>query len=292
MSMKRCAFLTLADPTGFVIDDQEAYPSFAELGWSVEAVPWTGTPAWRSFDAVVVRSTWDYQNHLLRFHDVLAQIVRDDVPLFNSLALITWNSSKTYLRDLARHGVAITPTLWREELHLGEVTQFFGELGTGEIVVKPQIGANSDGVFRLRQEGWQAMADAVSSYYAGRSLFVQPFLGSILREGEYSLFYFNGRFSHAVLKSPEPGNFLVQEEHGGRIQPVQPTDVLLSAGDKVLSVLSEVPLYARVDLVRANTDDGFWVMELELIEPSLYLRMDPNAPRRFAEAFHQRMQQG
>ncbi len=290
--MKRCAFLTLADPTGFVIDDQEAYASFDALGWSVTAVPWTETPAWRSFDAVVVRSTWDYQHHLSRFHEVLGGIVRQGVPLFNSLALISWNSSKTYLRDLARHGVPITPTLWRDELRLDDITRFFGELGTSEIVVKPQVGANSDGVFRLHREGWQALADAVSSYYTGRSLFVQPFLGSILDEGEYSLFYFNGRFSHAVLKSPEPGNFLVQEEHGGRIHPVQPTDALLSTGRKALSALSEVPLYARADLVRANSGDGFWVMELELIEPSLYLRMDPNAPRHFAEAFHQRMQQG
>ena len=287
--MRRCAFLTLSDPTGFVIDDDCAYGAFMELGWSVTAVPWTAGVAWTSFDAAVVRSTWDYQHHLARFHDVLRGIVRDGVPLFNPLELISWNASKAYLLDLARHGVAIPPTLWRDELRLDDVAALFDELGTDDIVLKPRVGANAQGVFRLRAREWAGSAEAVSAYFAGRSLFVQPFLGSVLRDGEYSLFYFDGRFSHAVLKTPTPGDFRVQEEHGGRIRSVVPTGDLVAAGDAALAALPEVPLYARVDLVRADDGDGFFVMELELIEPSMYLRMDPHAPRRFAEAFDERM---
>ena len=105
----------------------------------------------------------------------------------------------------------------------------------------------------------------------------------IVEEGEFSLFYFNGEYSHAILKTPKTGDFRVQEEHGGIIQATKPTADLLATGEKIMQYISPTPLYARVDFV--STDEGeFAVVELELIEPSMYLREAAHAPRMFAEA--------
>ena len=108
-------------------------------------------------------------------------------------------------------------------------------------------------------------------------------------EGEFSLFYFNGVLSHTILKLPKPADFRVQEEHGGIIRAVETDDALREAGDAALRAIGAVPLYARADFVRANDGSSYWLMELELIEPSLYLRMDKGAPERFARALHDRV---
>lgn len=289
--MLRCAYLTLNDSTGFVIDDELSYAPLATLGWRVEAISWrTPLVDWRLYDAVVIRSTWDYIADPDAFLAVLAEIGRTGTPLFNSLDLVRWNIRKTYLRDLGQRGVPVVPTIWRERLAPDELVPLFEEVGTDEIVIKPIVGLNANGVFRINVQsaGQQTFAD-LDSHYAKRELMVQPFLSHVIREGEFSLFYFNGELSHAILKTPKPDDFRVQEEHGGVIRAIQAESGLREAGDAALRALDSVPLYARADFVRANHGDGFWLMELELIEPSLYLRMDVDAPERFAEALHKRV---
>jgi len=253
-------------------------------------VPWTSRTNWASFDAVVVRSTWDYQHDLPRFHAVLGEICESGAALHNSLALILWNSTKRYLHHLAQRGVPIAPTLWLDQLNVDDVRRAFRRFESDELVLKPQLGANSQGVFRLCAREGDEWVDDVGAFYGRRPLFIQPFVRSILDEGEYSLFYFNGQLSHAIRKIPRGGDFRSQEEYGAEIQSVTPTVPLRSAGATAVAAVPEVPLYARVDLVRANGSESFWVMELELIEPSLYLRMEASAPLRFAEAFDRRMQ--
>jgi glutathione synthase/RimK-type ligase-like ATP-grasp enzyme len=129
--------------------------------------------------------------------------------------------------------------------------------------------------------------DEVEQLYAARALMAQPFVRAIVEEGEYSLFYFGGAFSHAVRKLPKPGDFRVQEDHGGSVAAVSPTADLRAAADTVMAALDEQPVYARVDLVRGDAG-AWWLMELELVEPALYLRMDAGAAQRFARALTQR----
>lgn len=291
--MKRCAFLTLENPAGFVIDDQLAHEPLGELGWSVEAVPWSSRNVrWSGFDAVVIRSTWDYAANSDRFLAVLAEIEQSGAPLFNDLDLVRWNLNKTYLRELADRGVPIVPTAWRPRLRRGELAGLFGDVGSDAMVVKPVVGAGAIGAFRLdRSELTPERAAEAESYYGDRALMAQPFLHAIVTEGEYSLFYFNGAFSHAIRKVPQAGDFRVQEEHGSQILSLVADAELRAAGDRAVQAIGNPPLYARVDLVRANDGDGFWLIELELVEPSLYLRMEAEAPRRFAEALDKRMSQ-
>lgn len=287
--MRHCAFLTLDDSTGFVIDDELAYEPLDALGWSVETIPW-GKPfaKWSDYDAVVIRSTWDYINEPEAFLSVLAAIEESGAQLFNSLDLIRWNLRKTYLCDLAERGVDVVPTIWRERLKPGELSDLLEEVGTAEVVIKPVIGLNARGAFRLNLESILSRDEELHSYYSERALMAQPFLPAVITEGEFSLFYFNGKLSHTILKVPKAADFRVQEEHGGTIRAAESSKALREAGELALRALRTLPLYARADFVRANDGSGFWLMELELIEPSLYLRMDAGAPGRFARALHDR----
>jgi glutathione synthase/RimK-type ligase-like ATP-grasp enzyme len=286
--MLRCAFLTLEDPSGFVIDDELAYPALVALGWMVEAIPWSRPQAdWKTYDAVVIRSTWDYINHLDAFLNVLSEIERSGALLFNPLDLVRWNIRKTYLRDLASRGVDVVPTTWRDRLDHEALPKLFDEIGAEEMVIKPIVGANASGAYRLDSQTARRRADEISIVFADCAFMAQPFLPAVTSEGEFSLFYFGGEHSHTILKTPKPGDFRVQEEHGGFIRAVETEPALRDAGDAALRAIGEPPLYVRADFVRKNDRSGFWVMELELIEPSLYFRFDPEAANRFAHCLHQ-----
>lgn len=287
--MPRCAFLTLEDSTGYTIDDEIAYPALRAIGWAVDAVPWTRAVAWRDYDAVVIRSTWDYVDQADHFLRVLGDIERTGVPLFNGTDVVRWNLRKTYLRDLEQHGVRIVPTVWRDRLESGELAALFEEIGAAEMVVKPVVGANAAGAFWLDGRGVRERAAEVEAYYADRPLMAQPFVPAVTAEGEFSLFYFNGEHSHTILKTPKPADFRVQEEHGGLIRPALAEDALRAAGGAAMRAIGKAPLYARADFVRAPDGSGFWMMEMELIEPALYFRMDPDSPARFARALQSRI---
>ncbi len=283
--MRHCAFLTMADPAGYFIDDEHAYEPLAALGWRVEAVPWNRPGvAWGDYDLVVIRSTWDYFHDPDAFLAVLAEIERSGVRLENPLELVRWNLRKTYLRDLEARGVPVAPTVWRDRLAPGELLSLLDEVPGEEAVLKPVVGANAEGAFRLDRHSARERASEVENYYSARALMAQPFARYVLDEGEYSLFYFAGEHSHTILKTPRSEDFRVQEEHGGVIRAVDAEDALVAAGRTVLEAVGEAPLYLRADFVRSGEGATFWLMELELIEPSLYLRMDPEAPVRFARA--------
>jgi len=283
---RRCAFLTLEERGDFVVDDELAVEPLADLGWKVSTVPWQQSAIpWNAFDAVIIRSTWDYWNDVPAFLERLAEIDRQ-TRLANSLELVSWNLAKTYLRDLDGKGAAIVPTLWLDGLELESPRRCAERLDTAELVVKPLVGANGVDAFRFSCNEDPARWHDIAARYPGRACMVQPFMLNVLAEGEYSLFLFNGEYSHAILKTPAPGEFRSQEERGAAIRAVTPETDLLSCGYRALAAVSSSPLYARIDLVR-NAAGDFVVMELELIEPSLYLRTDSEAPQRFARAIDQ-----
>lgn len=291
-----CAFLTTDDLDGFFTYDALAVPCFEELGWTVEKISWRaggrGEVDWSAYRVVVIRTPWDYQDDPDAFLRVLEEIDAA-TRLENSLDLCRWNLAKTYLRDLERRGVEIVPTVWHaaDAPLAPSLVDALDDLGVDEIVVKPVIGANADRTHRLgRETGGESTGDraAAEADLTGRPAMIQPFLRAIVDEGEYSLFAFDGELSHAVLKTPASGDFRVQEEHGGRIRGVSPESDLVAAGETVLTALDETPLYLRADFVRHR--GRFLLMELELIEPSLYFPYDRKSPRRFAEATVRRVE--
>ena len=284
----KIALLSIKDLSGFVADDDLLVEPLRRLGHVAEFVPWQDQVDWQQYGGVVIRTTWDYQNDLPAFICVLEQI-EGQTRLANPLSLAKWNADKKiYLRDLEQQGAYIVPTLWNDhKIESSQVQRWFEELQTDEIVIKPTIGANAQDAMRIKSGAEDAAT--LSKIFDGRSCMVQPFMRGIVKEGEFSLFYFNGEYSHTILKTPKTGDFRVQEEHGGLIQTVEPSNDLLTTGDGVMKYISPTPLYARVDFVRTANGE-FAVVELELIEPSMYLRQADRAPDSFAQAIDRWLQ--
>jgi glutathione synthase/RimK-type ligase-like ATP-grasp enzyme len=281
--MKRCAFLSMDSLEDFYAYDTMLFAPLAKLGWQAEEVSWHKQNVdWHEYDVVVIRSTWDYQSDPQAFLKCLEQI-NAATCLHNSLKLVKWNLSKEYLKDIENQGITIVPTRWFEDFDLPEVADSFESFNTDQLVIKPLISANADHTYRLTRESLLNQSDTLQKTFSDRPFMVQPFLSSIIEEGEYSLFYFAGHYSHCILKMPKEHDFRVQEEHGGQLKLVEATDEMLTQARHTLASLPDDALYARIDLIRYGQE--FALMEVELIEPSLYFNMDANSPQRFAEAF-------
>jgi glutathione synthase/RimK-type ligase-like ATP-grasp enzyme len=282
--MKRCAFLTMDSLEGLFAYDDMLFAPLLNYGWRAEHVSWHKPNVnWDQYDIVVIRSTWDYQSDVKAFIRCLEDIEASSACLQNSLKLVKWNISKDYLRDIQDQGISIVPTLWHEHFDSAEVAKAFTHFSTHEIVIKPRISANSDHTYRLSREDLLAQSMTLSKVFARRPFMLQPFVPAIVEEGEYSLFYFAGNYSHSILKMPKENDFRVQEEHGGQLKLIQPDEEMLTQARHTMASLPDDALYARVDLIRYANE--FVVMEIELIEPSLYFNMDPTSPQRFADAF-------
>lgn len=282
------AFLSTDDLEDYFVWDNLLIQPFSQHGVHVDVISWHVTDIdWSQYDAVIVRSTWDYQEHADAFIDKLIEITKHDTVLINPLSLMQWNISKRYLQILQTQGITIIPSVFFDSVAISDIYAQFAYFDTQEIIIKPLISANSDNTFRLDHTNLIAQAGPLSNIFSTTPCVIQPFLDSVINEGEYSLFYFNGEYSHTIRKVPKSGDFRVQEEHGGELITVIPDERQLSAAAKVLAALPEKSLYARVDLIRnprAQKDDIWQLMEVELIEPSLYFNMDEASPERFVQA--------
>jgi glutathione synthase/RimK-type ligase-like ATP-grasp enzyme len=282
--MKRCAFLSMDSLEDFFSYDQMLFEPLKAAGWLAEEVSWRKPDVdWNNYDVVVIRTTWDYQHNVEEFMACLQRIEAASAQLQNSLEIVEWNISKNYLQDLQNQGINIVPTLWFDSFSLTELQAGFSHFDTAQIVLKPSVSAGADHTYRLTLENLNEQADVLKAVFAQREFMLQPFLTGIIDEGEYSLFYFAGHYSHSILKQPESGDFRVQEEHGGQLRSIQPNEEMLTTAIHCLAALPADVLYARVDLVRHKNE--FAVIEIELIEPSLYFNMDPESPQRFVDAF-------
>lgn len=280
--MKRVCFLSMDDLGGYVVDDDLAIGPLADIGWKVSTLSWRQTEIeWSEFECVVIRTPWDYQNSPDEFLEVLAEI-ESQTRLENPLDIVRWNFDKLYLRDMKQRGCCVVPTIWEPSYSPADFESWLAELATNEIIVKPRVSATAGHTYRLT-----TYDAALEGVFADRPFLVQPFMPNIVAEGEFSLFYFNGEYSHTINKSPKRADFRVQEEHGGIITEAEPEETLRTAGQRALDMIGRTLLYARVDLVR-DARDQFALMEFELIEPALYLRMSEGAPERFAAAIAKR----
>lgn len=286
--MKKVAFLSMDSLEGFSCYDHLLYDPLNKLGWKAQQVSWKSNDIdWNEYDSVIVRSTWDYQDDPEKFSKVLEQINESMAVLLNDIKVMKWNMNKNYLFDLAKKGVSIPPTLLLNEYNYNETLKSFNEFQCDEIVIKPLISASAFNTFRIQKNNLNDYNNNLQSTFRKRSFLIQPFLKSIIAEGEYSLFYFGGKYSHTILKTPKINDFRVQEEHGGILKLVEPEKQMKSAAENILKFIPKL-LYARVDLARTE-NDNFVLMELELIEPSLYFNMAPESAVFFAHVFDEWM---
>lgn len=245
-------------------------------GFEVEARPWTDPGVATESELVLPLVAWGYHFDPPRWRALLDHLERAGVPTVNPVPLLRWNSDKSYLAELAGKGLPVIPTRLIEALDdaaLAEARADFGEA----LVIKPPVSAAADGTHLLRP------GDPLPDGARGRAMMVQPFLPSVATEGEYSLLLFGGRFSHAVVKRPKPGDYRVQPHLGGREEPCAAPDAAIDIARAALAAAPAEAAYARVDLVR-GLDGKLAVIELELIEPSLWLEHAPDGGASFVDA--------
>ena len=259
------------------------------VGITTTPTPWTvhvdDAAGLQDYARVLPLLAWGYHHDHARWLQACATWGRASVALANPASVLEWNSSKRYLSELAGCGVAIPPTTFTDRLQQDVIERVFEQTGADELIVKPAVSGGAWKTRRLRR------GDAVDEV-AGTRMLIQPYLPTIETEGETSLLYFGGRFSHAVNKRPLDGEFRVQEEFGGLYTLLSPPPAAAVAlAEQVLAAIDTPLLYARIDMV--PDADGRWLlMEAELIEPDFYLGMDPAQGAGFARALCDSIHQG
>lgn len=276
------AFVTweIPDPEALFADDHRLIEALRSLGVDARPVVWSDPRVdWDRFDAAVVRSTWDYVDHLGEFLQVMTAIDRSRCTLLNPLTAIRWNADKRYLEDLDRSGVPIVPLVRGTRRDGRRLRAAVTDAGWEELVIKPTIGVGGAGVVRTDATGLGA---ALRELAPGVEVIVQPFADAIGSSGERSFVFFGDGLSHVLLKRPAPGDFRAHGNYGGTVEPAAPDAVEV---DQVAAMRARLPhdlLYARFDVVPYA--GGLAVLELELIEPMLYLDLAPGSADRLAEA--------
>jgi glutathione synthase/RimK-type ligase-like ATP-grasp enzyme len=267
-------------------DDVALAAALGDLGVDASIVTWDDPAVdWTALNAVVIRSCWDYHLDPDRFLAWIASLEARDIRVLNDPATIRWNHSKSYLAELAAAGVTTVPTRWVERHAVEPLAAIIAESGWDDVVVKPAVSASAYGTWRSGRDASDGEREFRLLVDAGPVL-VQPFMESVLREGEWSFMFIDGEYSHAVLKAPAPGDFRVQESHGGSTRLAVPPDVLVAEAHAALAAGPPGTLYARVD---GCVEGGrLHLMELELIEPYLFLTRAPGAAARLAAALVER----
>lgn len=257
--------------------DPEA-EALAAGGAEVTPIAWTQAGDLSDFDLVTPLVVWGYHVDYSRWLDLLDRAERHHWPMVNSPALLRWNGDKAYLAELAERGVSTVPTLAVEACCDADLEEARRRFASDWLVIKPPVSASAMGTHRLGPN------DDLPDDSRGRAMIVQPLIEEISRTGEFSLMLFDGEFSHAVVKRPKAGDFRVQEYHGGVTLPcrVPPTGAV-GLAQAALAAAPAHAAYARVDVV--PDDQGtLRIMELELIEPSLFLDHAPDAGAAFTRS--------
>ena len=245
-------------------------------GITVDPRVWTEVGDLTGVDFVLPLVAWGYHLDPLRWHALLDRLEGERVTTLNPVALLRWNSDKSYLAELAEAGIATVPTRRVEALDAAALADARAAFGP-QLVVKPLVSAGGDGIHRI------GPGDGVPDNARGQPMLVQPFLPSVIGEGEYSLLLFGGEFSHALVKRPRPGDYRVQLHHGGSDEPCDPPAGAIELAKAALAAAPAAAAYARVDLIRLG-DGSLAVIELELIEPALWLEHAPDKGASFAQA--------
>lgn len=258
------------------VRDRMVGPLGAE-GFSVDSRSWVEpVEGLAGYDLILPLTTWGYH----RDHDLWVAMTDAwafaGLPFQNEPGVLRWNADKRYLGRLKDKGAPVVPTAYVERIEDIDLDALSMRFACERLIVKPVVSASAYKTLRV------APGDDLVDPPEGAAM-VQPYLEAVEDEGELSLIFFDGQFSHAIRKVAAEGDFRVQPEWGGHITRYEPDELVMHAATKILKAAEEPLLYARVDLVRDEHGDPM-LMELELVEPDLYLGHDPEGGAGFARA--------
>jgi glutathione synthase/RimK-type ligase-like ATP-grasp enzyme len=270
-------------------EDHVLLRGFEVQGFQAQSVVWNDpTIDWDQFDIALIRSTWDYLDEQKQFLAVLSQIESSSCRLFNPSAAVRWNIDKRYLFDLEEWGVPIIPTWLASEVESGEIIA--ESLQAQNVILKPTVGLGASHSHRVSLHELNEKLASLRASRPDQEYLVQPFIESILSEGEWSFIYFNRELSHVLLKKPAANDYRVQGIYGGTVQPAEPLPEDLSQAEAVVAKLALDVLYVRLDFVRVGHQLS--VIEVELIEPIFSFNLVPESIARLVAATKVKFEMG
>lgn len=270
--MKKIAFATCNDAPAHAADDYVLSQYLQKEGFEVEYVVWNAVNIdWTIFDLVLIRSTWDYHQHIESWENWLQLLEEKQVKVWNPAQTIRWNMHKTYLKELQEKGVQIVPTVFVEQGSRISLKDILEDEGWWKAVVKPCVSLGAFHTWQTDLATAEQQQAAFETLIAERDVMIQPFMPEIQSVGEWSLMFFGGEFSHAVLKTNPTGDFRIQEHHGGLNHAMTAPSSFVAQAMTILQAVDLPHYYARVDVLERQGQ--LYLMELELIEPSLFLEL-------------------
>lgn len=263
-------------------EDKVLLDLFSSKGLDVEQVVWNDPVVkWERYQKAIVKSPWDYHEFFSEFSSWLDKMDTLGITLLNPSEIIRTNSDKHYMKDIADSGLGTVPSRFLEKGTRPKLWDYFTELKTEKLVVKPCISASAKNTFVVSPENLGESEDSLHTFLQTESFLVQPFVEEI-RNGELSFIFLGGKYSHSVLKLPKAGDFRVQHFHGGTIRVFEPSQEQIHVAWRYVDQFAKGCLYARVDGLMIN--NSFQLMELELIEPYLFLDTSEGAYQRYYES--------
>ena len=286
--MARVCFVTCTTWPDISASDTLVGEALERRGVAVGARPWNGAEQdFEAFDAVILRSNWDYHHAIDAFTAWLDRLDAVGARVWNPTPLVRWNLSKRYLLELAAAGVPTVPSVVLEGDAASRVPAVLAERGWSSAVVKPLVSASAHDTVLVTDGKADHVVAALASGTLRQPALVQPFVDEIRTRGEWSVVFVEGTATHTVLKRPGPGDFRVQQYLGGSVEAAPAGPAVLAAARRAIGALPLAPLYARIDGV--ETGDGFRVMEVEVNEPGLFFDLAPAAAETFAAAVYGRL---
>lgn len=275
--MPEIALVTYKNLPNLDVDDALLIPALAERGLQARPVVWDDPSIdWSQFRIAVIRSTWDYHHQRAAFLD-WAERVAGCCALWNPLELLRWNTHKFYLRDLEEHGIPVVPTIWLEQGTHADLSELMKQHAWQKVVIKPAVSASAYGTILITRENIEHGQAHLDRFLVDHDMLLQPFLSTVTTSHERSLIFIDGQPTHAIERMPA-----LDLEPVGRDRLLTPPEEEWQFARQILHVLPVTPLYARVDLIHDEAG-GLRLMELELVEPGLWLSLAPATVQAFAD---------
>lgn len=269
--MKKIALATCTELPTLNAGDRSYQKALEELGLTAEPVVWDDASLdWTIYDAVVIRSTWDYVTKLGAYKNWLMHLDQLKVEVLNPSHMVLWNIDKRYLLELESKGIHIVPTdIIDKSPQPSELEELSKRISADAVIIKPSVSATAYQTYKVPVTDLHLYQDEVNEILERCCVLIQPYLKEVELKGEYSFIFFNGTFYYSLIKRPKLGDFRVQYEHGGNENMIDTYLPMYEQAKKVIDALPTTPLYARIDMI--EVDGQMLLMEAELIEPDLFI---------------------
>ena len=262
-------------------EDELVINALKEKNLSVVKKDWNDSIFdWETTRSILFRSTWDYFDKFELFKKWFNK-TKNKCLMINSTETIEWNIDKHYLLDLQEHQIPIPNSEFIKRGSSIDLSLLMQKKNWNEIVVKPTISGAAKNTYRLKEEEIIQFGPTWEKLIYKEDFIVQEFQNNVITEGEVAMIVIGGKFTHAVLKKAKEGDFRVQDDFGGSIAIYNPSEEMVKLAEKCTRILTPIPSYARVDIIWDNLRE-LAVSELELIEPELWFRLNPNAAQKLA----------